>query len=72
MVSPHSKRKKRTIAGQGHPLWDIENVDANGLEAIFQEAVYDDGTLGVESQGLILINNWNLKCEIVQNSVKYI
>ena len=28
--------------------------------------------LGVESQGLILINNWNLKCEIVQNSAKYI
>ena len=28
--------------------------------------------LGVESQELILVNNWNLKCEIVPNSDKYI
>ena len=29
-----------------------------------------DAFLGVESQELILINSWNLKCKIVSNSVK--
>ena len=28
--------------------------------------------LGVESPGLILVNKWDLKCEIVPNSAKHI
>ena len=28
---------------------------------------YFSHVLGVESQGAILVNNWNLKCEIVPN-----
>ena len=28
--------------------------------------------LGVESLGLILVNNWNLKCEIVPNKFEIV